>query len=68
VQNKKVTKFPVILFGRSYWDGLYAWLRDAVSVGGKIGAADLSLLHLTDDVDEVVSLVTGTYSAGEATH
>jgi uncharacterized protein (TIGR00730 family) len=68
VQNKKVTKFPVILFGRSYWDGLYAWLRDAVSVGGKIGAADLSLLHLTDDVDEVVSLVTGTYSAWEATH
>ena len=68
VQNKKVTKFPVILFGRSYWDGLYAWLRDAASVGGKIGAADLSLLHLTDGVDEVVSLVTGTYSAWEATH
>ena len=28
VQTKKVTKFPVVLFGRSYWDGLYSWLRD----------------------------------------
>ena len=68
VQNKKVTKFPVILFGRSYWDGLYSWLRDAVSVGGKIDARDLSLLHLTDDVDEVVALVGGAYRAWEATH
>ena len=68
VQTKKVTKFPVILFGRSYWDGLYAWLRDAVEVGGKIDAADLSLLHLTDDVDEAVALVTGAYSGWDATH
>ena len=68
VQTKKVTKFPVILFGRSYWDGLYAWLRDAVEVGGKIDAADLSLLHLTDDVDEAVALVNGAYHAWEATH
>ncbi len=68
VQTKKVTKFPVILFGQSYWDGLYAWLRDAVQVGGKIDGFDLSLLHLTDDVDEVVVLVNGAYRAWEATH
>src|ERR671916_694159 len=68
VQNKKVTKFPVILFGRSYWDGLYSWLRDAVSVGGKIDARDLSLLHLTDDVDDAVRVVEDAYRAWVATH
>src|SRR5215471_10845319 len=36
VQTKKVTKFPVVLFGRSYWGGLYDWVRDFVYGQGKI--------------------------------
>jgi len=68
VQTKKVTKFPVVLFGRSYWEGLHAWLRDTAGAGGKIGEQDLALLHLTDDVDEVVELVNDAYVAWEETH
>src|SRR5436309_9053495 len=54
VQTKKVTKFPVILFGRSYWDGLYRWLRDVAHEGGKLSERDVSLAHVTDDVEEAV--------------
>ncbi|HEU5267768.1 MAG TPA: TIGR00730 family Rossman fold protein, partial [Jatrophihabitans sp.] len=57
VQTRKVTQFPVILFGSRYWGGLVDWLRDAVLPGGKIGAADLDLLHVTDDVDDVVDYI-----------
>jgi uncharacterized protein (TIGR00730 family) len=57
VQTGKVTSFPVILFGASYWGGLVDWLRSAVLAEGKISEKDLALLHVTDDVEEAVALI-----------
>ncbi len=57
VQTGKVTSFPVILFGSSYWGGLVDWLRSVVLAEGKISEKDLALLHVTDDVDEAVALI-----------
>ena len=57
VQTGKVTSFPVILFGSSYWGGLVDWLRQVVLAEGKISEKDLALLHVTDDVDEAVALI-----------
>lgn len=68
VQTKKVTKFPVVMFGRSYWQGLYDWIRDTMYGSGKIGEKDLALLHLTDDVDDAVRVVDEAYEAWDATH
>jgi uncharacterized protein (TIGR00730 family) len=57
VQTRKVTRFPVILFGTKYWGGLIDWLRSAVLPGGKIAAPDLDLIHVTDDVDDAVGRI-----------
>ncbi len=57
VQTQKVTSFPVVLIGVDYWSGLLAWLRDTVLAQGKISAADLDMLTVTDDLDEVVELM-----------
>lgn len=54
VQTRKVTRFPVVLVGSGYWRGLLEWLRSRTVAGGYLSAADLELLHLTDDLDEVV--------------
>jgi uncharacterized protein (TIGR00730 family) len=54
VQTRKVTRFPVVLMGTAYWSGLFDWLRGTLLADGKIGAADLDLILLTDDVDEAV--------------
>jgi uncharacterized protein (TIGR00730 family) len=59
VQTRKVTSFPVVLFGRAYWQGLLDWLREAALGLGTISAPDLDLVHLTDDVDEAVALALG---------
>jgi uncharacterized protein (TIGR00730 family) len=64
VQTRKVTQFPVILFGSSYWGGLVDWLRNTALPGAKIGAADLDLVHVTDDIDEVI----GRIDRAEAAH
>ena len=57
VQTQKVTSFPIVLLGRSYWGGLIDWLREVVMEGGKIGPADLDLLYLTDDVGDAVRVM-----------
>jgi uncharacterized protein (TIGR00730 family) len=57
VQTRKVTRFPVILFGREHWKGLVDWLTTTVFPAGKISSTDLELLTLTDDVDEAVATI-----------
>lgn len=58
VQTRKVTRFPIVLFGTAYWSGLVDWLRDTVIAEGKASMHDLELFHLSDDVDEAIALVT----------
>ena len=57
VQTGKVTRFPVVLVGVAYWQGLLDWIRTAVVPSGCISAEDLDLITLTDDLDEVVSVI-----------
>ncbi len=54
VQTKKVTRFPVVLMGVAYWQGLLDWVRGTMLADGKIGAGDLDLICLTDDVTEAL--------------
>src|SRR5216683_887393 len=49
VQTGKITKFPIVLVGSSYWSGLLAWIRDSLLAEEKISAADPDLLHVVDD-------------------
>ena len=57
VQTGKIEHFPIVLFGRDYWGGLLAWLKDHVAAEANIAAADLDLLPVTDDVDGTVELM-----------
>jgi uncharacterized protein (TIGR00730 family) len=54
VQTGKVTRFPVVLMGTWYWQGLVEWLGTVMAADGKIGLEDLELIYLTDDVDDAV--------------
>ncbi len=57
VQTGKVTTFPIILVGSTYWTGLVEWLRTIMAADGKISGPDMDLIHITDDLDEVVALL-----------
>ncbi|MGN9792469.1 TIGR00730 family Rossman fold protein [Streptomyces sp. OZ13] len=58
VQTRKVTRFPIVLFGTDYWSGLVDWLRNTVIAQGKASEKDLLLFHVTDDVEEAVDMVS----------
>jgi uncharacterized protein (TIGR00730 family) len=68
VQTRKVTMFPIVLVGSSYWSGLLAWLRDSVLDAGYISAQDLDLVTVTDSVDEVVATITRATEARHVEH
>src|SRR3954453_20455818 len=57
VQTRKVTRFPIVLMGTSYWGGVLDWLRQTAAAAGTLSPVDIDLLHLTDDVDEAVRVV-----------
>jgi uncharacterized protein (TIGR00730 family) len=58
IQTGKVHTFPVILFGRAYWQGLVDWMKQVVCDDHRnIHAHDLDLFHVTDDVEEALRIV-----------
>ncbi|MGY1764185.1 TIGR00730 family Rossman fold protein [Geodermatophilus sp. SYSU D00779] len=66
VQTRKVTRFPVVLFGSEYWSGLVDWLRTTMVPAATIKDTDLDLFTVTDDVDEVVRIVQEAEKARQA--
>jgi uncharacterized protein (TIGR00730 family) len=61
IQTDKVQHFPVVLFGRNYWDGLRHWLERAPLSARMIGPDDEELLYMTDDIEEAVATVRRCY-------
>jgi len=58
IQTRKIRGFPLVLVGSSYWTPLVGWLREQVLGEGKISAADIDLMAVVDEADEVVRIVT----------
>ena len=61
IQTKKVSKFPIILVGRTYWEGLIDWIKSSLLQANNIHNEDLELLHLVDTEDEVIEILTQFY-------
>jgi hypothetical protein len=53
IQTGKILNFPVVLIGAEYWRSYVAVLHDMRDAGA-IAPADLSLLLVTDDLDEAM--------------
>jgi uncharacterized protein (TIGR00730 family) len=58
IQTRKIRGFPLVLVGSDYWTPLLEWLRAHVAGEGKISTADLDLLAIVDEADDVVRIVT----------
>jgi len=61
IQTRKITRFPVILIGKDYWEGLIDWLKNTLLEQGTISPEDLNLFHLTDDYMEAVHKICEYY-------
>ena len=54
LQTSKVNKFPIILVGRQYWEGLINWIKDKLLREKNISTEDLELFEVVDTKEEVL--------------
>jgi len=63
VATGKITKFPIVLVGRSYWSGLLGWLQDTMLAEANIGHAEFGLISVADEPGEVVEIIREAHGA-----
>ena len=57
VQTGKTPSRPIILVGRSFWQGMIDWIGDQLLERGMISPSDLDLMQIVDDEDEIVAQI-----------
>jgi uncharacterized protein (TIGR00730 family) len=57
VQTRRIPRFPLILFGSAYWEGLKRWMKTTLEKDGLISPGDRDLFVTTDDPHAVVELI-----------
>lgn len=60
IQTGKIERFPVILMGSEYWQGLVEWMETKMLAEGMINPEDLNLLKITNDPDQAVEIIQTT--------
>ena len=62
IQTKKAEKFPIILVGKSFWDGCLKWIKEELSVNHKyISEKELELISVVDEADDVIKILSKFY-------
>lgn len=63
IQTNKIGKFPIILVGSAYWEGLIAWIKEVMlEHEHNISQEDIELFSLVDTACEAVDLIDQFYS------
>lgn len=61
IQTNKIEKFPIILVGTEFWEGLFEWVKNTMLKKGTISPHDLDLIKLVDTEEQVVEIIDSFY-------
>ena len=63
IQTMKIAHFPIVLVGKSYWTGLFDWVKEQMlHAEHNISSEDLELVKIVDTADEAVYIINDFYS------
>ena len=63
IQTKKIRKFPIVLIGKSYWEGLLVWIKmTMLAKENNISIEDLDLINVVDTPLEAVDIINNFYN------
>lgn len=63
IQTQKIGRFPIILVGTKYWQGLLEWIKTVMGEKHKnINLADMELFSVVDTAEEAVDAIDKFYS------
>lgn len=62
IQTHKIDKFPIILVGSEFWNGLVDWIRTTLLDSFQnISAGDIDLVQVVDSAEEVIEILDKFY-------
>ena len=62
IQTKKIGKFPIVLVGKSYWEGLIDWIKEIMlSKEKNISSSDLDLFSIVETPEEALEIINNFY-------
>lgn len=61
IQTNKIEKFPIIMVGTDFWEGLFEWIKTTMLKKGNISANDMDLIQLVDTEEQVVEIIDSFY-------
>ena len=62
IQTQKIGKFPIVLVGKAYWEGLLVWIKEVVlEKEQNISIDDLDLFNVVDTPVEAVDIINDFY-------
>jgi hypothetical protein len=62
IQTQKIGKFPIVLVGKTYWEGLLDWIKETMlAIEGNISSEDLNLFNVVDTPEQAVEIVEEFY-------
>ncbi len=63
IQTRKIGKFPIVLVGKKYWEGLFRWVREVMlETEHSISPEDLDLVVIVETAEEAVGIIDSFYS------
>jgi len=63
IQTEKIGRFPIVLVGKSFWEGMLEWIKKTLLENYKyICAEDLDIFSVVDDADSAVEIINKFYS------
>lgn len=62
IQTHKMVKFPIVLVGKEYWEGLITWINKSVLDERNIAPDDLGLFKVTDNAEDTVKHIVDFYN------
>ncbi len=66
IQTKKINPFPIYLMGKDYWSDMIEWMKKSMLSHNCISPADLDMLLITDDPQEVANGIERHYQRERA--
>ncbi|PKP22298.1 MAG: TIGR00730 family Rossman fold protein [Bacteroidetes bacterium HGW-Bacteroidetes-21] len=61
IQTNKIARFPIVLAGKEYWQGLYEWIKSTMLAEKNINEADMDLFHLADNAEDAAEHIHQFY-------
>lgn len=61
IQTHKIARFPIVLFGSAFWEGMMNWMKNTLLKEGNISEDDFNLFRIVDSPEEAVTHIERFY-------